>query len=222
MIGALLWWRRTTPPPDDLREQFGGALRAGLRYARASAPLRILLLRAFLFFCFASAVWALLPLVARQQLGGGAGFYGLLLGSIGAGAIAGAFAMPPLRARLGQDGLVLAASLLTAASTAFLAVNGIAALAPVATFLLGTAWITILTTLNGTVQAILPNWVRGRGLAIYLTLFNGAMTLGSLGWGAVAQQVGTTATLLAAAAVLAIFAALRRPARPACRPARTT
>jgi MFS family permease len=66
----------------------------------------------------------------------------------------------------------------------------------VALLALGAAWITALTTLNGTAQAILPNWVRGRSLAVYLTVFNGAMTAGSLAWGAVAEAVGVPATLI--------------------------
>jgi MFS family permease len=205
---ALLWWRRDPGADEGLREQFGGALRAGLRYARASRELHRVLWRATLFFAFASAVWALLPIVARQDIGGGPGFYGLMLGSVGAGAIAGALLLPRVRARLGQDRLVLAASLVTAGSTALLALTNMEIVAIIATFVLGTAWITMLTTLNSTTQGILPNWVRGRGLAIYLTVFNGAMAAGSLGWGFVAQAIGTDAALLVAGAGLAIVAGL--------------
>ncbi|EIM25998.1 MFS transporter [Microvirga lotononidis] len=201
---ALLWWRPKVDAGNDLREHFGGALRAGIRYARASRSLHRVLWRTVLFFGFASAVWALLPLVARQEIGGGPGFYGLMLGSVGAGAICGALAMPRARARLGQDGLVLAATLITAGATILLALTDFEAVGLVATFVLGTAWITMLTTLNGTMQAILPNWIRGRGLAIYLTVFNGAMAAGSLGWGLVAQTMGTDATLIVAGTVLAL------------------
>jgi MFS family permease len=208
VIAALLWWKREAAPDDDLREHFSGALRAGLRYARASRDLHGLLWRAFLFFAGASAVWALLPIVARQELGGGAGFYGLMLGSVGAGAIAGAVALPKIRARLGQDRLVLAATLLTAACTAALAFTNNRLLALVATFVLGIAWIATLTTLNATMQGILPNWVRGRGLAIYLTVFNGAMAAGSFGWGIVAQGIGTDATLIVAGLSLVAIAAI--------------
>ena len=181
---ALLWWRRAADADDGLREQFGGALRAGLRYARASSDLHRILWRAVVFFAFASAVWALLPIGARQEIGGGPGFYGLMLGSVGAGAICRRILMPRVRARLGQDGLVLAATLLTAASTALLALTNSAILGIASTFALGIAWIAMLTTLNSTMQAILPNWIRGReACAIYLTAFNGAMAAGSLGWG---------------------------------------
>jgi MFS family permease len=203
---ALLWWRREANTDDGLREHFGGALRAGLRYARASHELHRILWRAILFFAFASAVWALLPIVARQEIGGGPSLYGLLLGSVGAGAIAGALLLPWVRARLGQDRLVLMASLVTAAATALLALTDLAVLGLIAAFVLGSAWIAMLTTLNSTMQAILPNWVRGRGLAIYLTAFNGAMAAGSLGWGFLAQAIGVDATLLIAGAGLAVTA----------------
>jgi predicted MFS family arabinose efflux permease len=205
---TLLWWRRDSDADEGPHEHFDGALRAGLRYARASRELRRVLWRAAVFFVFASAVWALLPIVARQEIGGGPGFYGLMLSGIGAGAIAGALLLPSLRARLGQDRLVLAASLVTAAATVLLTMTDGEVLGFAAAFVLGTAWITVLTTLNSIAQGILPNWVRGRGLAIYLTVFNGAMAAGSLGWGLMAQAIGTDAALLVAAAGLALVAGL--------------
>ncbi|MGO7211704.1 MFS transporter [Rhizobium ruizarguesonis] len=204
VIGALVWWPRAKNADDSLSEGFFGAFRAGLRYTRASKPLHVVLLRAAIFFAFASAIWALLPLVARQLLGGDAGFYGLLLGSVGAGAIGGALVMPRLRERFDADGLLLGSAIVTAS------VMGILSLAPpqwfaiVALLFLGGAWITALTTLNGAAQSILPNWVRGRGLAVYLTVFNGAMTAGSIGWGAVGEAVGVPMTLLIGAAGLLV------------------
>lgn len=206
VIAALLWWRRPAPSESALSEDFLGAFRAGLRYTRASPELHTVLLRAAVFFLFASAVWALLPLVARQMLGGTAGFYGLMLGAVGAGAILGAVLMPRLRQRLDVDGLVLLASLLAAAVMAALVAAPPRWAAVVLMLLLGLGWIIALTTLNAVAQAILPNWVRGRGLAVYLTVFNGAMAAGSLGWGLIAQQIGVPATLAAGAAGLTVVA----------------
>lgn len=202
VICALLWWRRPVAAQDVLAERFPGAFRAGLRYARASRELHVVLVRAFVFFALASSVWALLPLVARSLLGGGAGFYGILLGAVGLGAIAGAIIMPKLREHLSADGLLLLAALVTAAVMAFLSFAPPQWAAVAALLALGAAWITALTTLNGVAQAILPNWVRGRSLAVYLTVFNGAMTAGSLGWGAVATLIGVPFTLLTGAAGL--------------------
>lgn len=208
VVAALLWWKRPVAADDVLAEHFGGAFRAGLRYARASRELHRVLLRAAVFFALASAVWALLPLVARELLKGDAGFYGILLGAVGAGAIGGALVMPRLRARLDADGLLLVASLVTAGVMALLAMAPPRALALPLLLLLGAAWITALTTLNGTAQAILPNWVRGRALAVYLTVFNGAMTAGSIAWGLVAQEIGIPAALVAGAIGLAAVALL--------------
>jgi MFS family permease len=204
VVAGLLWWPRPKVAQDVLSEHFVGAFRAGLRYARASRELHVVLLRAFLFFALASSVWALLPLVARQLLGGGAGFYGILLGAVGLGAISGAVVMPRLRARLDADGLLLRAALVTSFVMAFLSFGPPQWAAVAALLVLGVAWITALTTLNGVAQAILPNWVRGRSLAVYLTVFNGAMTVGSLSWGAVAQWTSVPFTLLAGAVGLVL------------------
>jgi MFS family permease len=204
VIAALLWWKRAPQADDVLSERFFGAFRAGLRYARASRELHVVLLRAFVFFACASAVWALLPLVARNLLGGDAGFYGILLGAVGAGAICGALVLPALRQRFDADGLLLGAAIVTAIVLASLALAIPQWAAIVIMLLLGAAWIVALTSLNGVAQAILPNWVRGRALAVYLTVFNGAMTAGSLAWGLVAQQFGVRPALLFAAAVLLV------------------
>ncbi|MEP9352672.1 MFS transporter [Xanthobacter sp. KR7-65] len=216
VIGALWWWRRSVPAGDALSERFPGAFRAGLRYARASRELHVVLLRAVFFFAFASAVWALLPLVARNLLNGDAAYYGVLLGSVGAGAIAGALALPRLRARLDADALVLGAALVTAAATASLALAPPRIAAVLILLAMGGAWIVALTTLNATAQSILPNWVRGRALAVYLTAFNGAMAGGSVLWGIIAQQIGLAPTLVAAGAGLAgVSLLLRRVRLPA-------
>ena len=206
VIAALWWWKRPPAAESVLTEQFFGAFRAGLRYARASRELHVVLIRAAVFFLFASSVWALLPLVARRMLGGSAGFYGVLLGAVGAGAIVGAVLLPQIRRRLDADGLVLAASLIAAVVMAGLSFAPPQWLAVLLMLLLGSGWIIALTTLNGVAQAVLPNWVRGRGLAVYLTVFNGAMAAGSLGWGLIAQAAGVPATLLIGAAGLAVIA----------------
>lgn len=203
VIAALIWWKRPATQRDALSERFPGAFRAGLRYARASHELHVVLLRAFLFFAMASSVWALLPLVARQLLEGGPGFYGILLGAVGLGAIGGAVIMPRLRMYLSADGLLLTSALVTSAVMALLSLAPPKWLAVSSLLILGAAWITALTTLNGVAQAILPNWVRGRSLAVYLTVFNGALAAGSLAWGVIAQGIGVPLALLSGAAGLA-------------------
>src|SRR5690606_11488997 len=124
--------------------------------------------------------------------------------AVGLGAIGGATILPRLRQYLSADGLLLAAALVTAAVMGALAWSPPEWAAAGALLVLGAAWITALTTLNGVAQSILPNWVRGRSLAVYLTVFNGAMTAGSISWGAIASAIGVAQTLLASAAALAL------------------
>ncbi|HAU5563149.1 TPA: MFS transporter [Serratia fonticola] len=216
VIAALLYWKRPAKAKTELNEHFFGAFRAGLRYVKASRELHRVLLRAAMYFAFASAIWALLPLVARTMLHGTAGFYGLLLGAVGAGAIAGALLLPRLRSKLSNDGLLLLSAVLSALVMLALAMSPPQWLALLLMLVLGVGWIIALTTLNGVAQAVLPDWVRGRGLAVYLMVFNGTLAGGSLAWGLIAQQLGLATTLMIAGAGLVITGVLlKRLALPA-------
>jgi MFS family permease/quinol monooxygenase YgiN len=207
IIVALLWWRPQQRSGRRLpAERLGSAMRAGFRYARHNSHLRATLMRAVGFFLFASAYWALLPLVARGQIAGGPDLYGLLLGMIGVGAVGGAFALPWLKRVLGADLLVAAGTLGTALTLILygLAREPLAAMA--ASLIAGMSWIAVLATLNVSAQVALPDWVRGRGLAMFVTVFFGALTLGSAAWGQVAAMVGLpVAHLIAAAGALLVI-----------------
>jgi MFS family permease len=210
--GALLWWQPQKTAAKLLpAERFGPAIAAGLRYARNSPPMRATLARATGFFLFASAYWALLPLVARQRISSGPELYGVLLGGIGAGAVAGAFVMPRLKLKLGPDRLTALGLLGTAVTLALygLARDPYTALA--ASVLAGVSWIAVLATLTVSAQMSLPDWVRARGLALFTTVFFGGMTLGSVVWGELAAVLGLPAAHFIAAigAVLAIPATWR-------------
>jgi MFS family permease len=204
VIAALVWWRRAPSADDNLVERFGGAVRAGLRYALASADLRRVLLRASAFLLFANVVWALMPIVARQVFGGDAQFYGVMLGATGVGAIAGALVMPRIRALLGVEHLLLAAALVMAAVLVWFSLAPPQWTGIVAALCFGVAWISVLISLNSTTQAILPDWVRGRGLAVYFMASSGAVTASSVIWGAVAQFTGVRIALFAGGACLIV------------------
>ncbi len=158
------------------------------------------MLRATGFFLFATAYWALLPLVARRQIDGGPQLYGLLLGAIGVGAIGGAFLLPHIKTPLGADGVVTAGSLGTAMAMLLFGLARGPAIAFAASLLSGLCWISVLATLNVSAQVSLPRWVRGRGLATYATIMFGAMTLGSMVWGEVASFTNLPLALYIAAA----------------------
>lgn len=212
IVAALLWWRPPARPDSTLpRERLGGALVSGLRYALASDPLKATLVRAAAFFLFASAYWALLPLVTRTVLSGGPGLYGLLLGAVGAGAVAGALVMPRLKARFDADRLVAAGTLGTALTLVTFALVPVHAAALVVSLIAGASWIAVLANLNVSAQTSLADWVRARGLSVFITVFFGSMTAGSLVWGQIASAAGIPAALLIAAvgAVIAIPATWR-------------
>ena len=175
-----MWWKRPAKAATALNEHFFGAFRAGLRYVKASRELHVLL-RAALYFAFASAIWALLPLVARTMLHGSAGFMACCLGPSVPVPLP-ALLLPRLRARLSHDGLMLLSAVLSALVMVALALSPPQWLALLLMLVLGTGWIIALTTLNGVAQAVLPDW-RGRGLAVYLMVFNGTLAGGSLAWG---------------------------------------
>ena len=161
-------------------------------------------MRALAFFLFASAYWALLPLVVRQQLGGGPTLYGVILGAIGAGAVSGALLLPWLRGRLGPNGTLMLGTVGTVIALLVFAWLPLPTAAIGAALLAGLSWIAVLSTLHVAAQTALPDWVRARGLSIFLTVFFGAMTLGSLAWGQLAALHGI-ATALTVAAVGAVL-----------------
>ena len=201
VIIAVVWWRPAPPAPRHLpAERFWNAMRMGLRFARASRPFKATLARAVAFFPFAAAYWALLPLIARQEFGGGPELYGLLLASAGGGAVGGAFLLPVLKARLGADSTVVLGALGMAGVLVILALAGDPNIAIAASGLAGAAWIAVLANLNVAAQMALPEWVRARGLSVFITVFFGAMTLGSVVWGQVAALFGIQTALLAASA----------------------
>jgi MFS family permease len=212
LVVILVFWRWKARVYETQlpAERFLSAMRAGLRYTRESPPLRATLVRATAFFLFASGYWALLPLIARERLGGGAGVYSILLGCLGVGALAGAIALPRIRQRVPADLLVLGCSFGTAMMVAGLAFAPHLAVAIPLLLAAGAFWIAVLSTLNVSAQVVLPAWVKARGLSVYFVVFNGGLALGSPIWGLVAEEFGTPLALtisaggLAAAAVLSL------------------
>jgi len=205
VLAALIWWRAPRRARESLpAERLANALRTGLRYARNNRALDSTLIRAVAFFPFASAYWALLPLVARVQMHNGPEVYGVLLGMIGLGSILGSLALNRLKALLGPDRLATVGTLGTILALGLYAEAREPVVAAIASLIAGASWITMMTTLFVSAQVALPEWVRGRGLAIFLTAYFGAMTLGSAVWGKVASLHGVPTALYLAAAGAAV------------------
>lgn len=210
VLVAVFAWRRDAPAHVLPPERFSSAVQAGVRYARHSLPLRVVLVRAGAFIVFASAPWVLLPLFAKARLGARPSGYGLLLAALGVGALAGALVLPRIRRRVTPNALAGGASLAFGLVTAALA----AARGPrVSTALLvfgGAAWMVLMSTLNVAAQAAVAGWVRARALSLMLLVMQGGMALGGLLWGWAAGRFTLETTLAAAGVLTALNVLLAR------------
>jgi predicted MFS family arabinose efflux permease len=206
VILALAAWKRPATAANGEREPLSQSIFAGVRYIRRSRTARRIMLRTAMFAFPASALWALLPLVAHDQWNLRAIGYGAVLGTAGVGAIVGAFVNARLQAALSANLLLAVAALTTAAG---LLASAYLPLGPAVVVLLlsGVAWIATLTTLTAAAQLSFPQWMRARGLAMYLVFLIGSQALGSFVWGLVASEFGLAISLTAAAGLLVAAAA---------------
>lgn len=218
LIVVLVRWK----PPASIstlpRESLGRAIVAGLRYVAMSPNLERVLLRGFVFGFTVICVVALLPIVARDMLGGGPLLYGVMFGAFGVGAVGGALASAYLRetlstewsARLAFGGFAVAALVLSIAPWPPFAIAAL--------LLAGAWWVIALSSFNITVQLSTPRWVVGRALSLYHTATFGGMALGSWTWGVQADLLGPAASLQIASAVMlagALLGTIKRLALPA-------
>jgi MFS family permease len=203
VVVVIYRWQRRAPESALPTERFLNAMRAGIRYVVHAPELHSILIRTILFAFCGSALWALLPLFARRELGLGSFGYGVLLGCLGFGAVVAALVLPKMRRKFSVGALVGGAQLLYAAVLVGLAFTHNVLLVGLAMGLGGVAWISLLATFNSEVQVVIPSWVRGRVMATYGIVFFGGLAGGSILWGAVASFAGTPATFVSAALGLA-------------------
>ena len=121
VVGVLYGWRRAPRTSVLPAERVLGAIRAGVRYVRYAPALRAVFVRVAAVVVSASALWALLPVIARRELGLSSAGYGLLLGCFGAGAVAGATLLPAARRSLGVGRMIVTATVVLAVVLAWLA-----------------------------------------------------------------------------------------------------
>ena len=206
---ATRHWPITPPPAGHLPpERLWGGMLSALRYARHSPPIIAQLVRTAAYAGIGSGLWALLPVVAQQRLGMGAGGFGLLAACLGSGAVASGFFVARLRARIGLDRLALICCLVFAVATV------IAALSPwripvyLALPLGGAAWMAILSTFNAATQTSAPPWVRARAASMHTLCSLGSFALGAALWGAVSGLVGVSMALCLSAVCMVASVAL--------------
>ena len=189
--------------PDTLLS----GIRSGLRYARHSPPMRAVISRSLSFSICASGLWALLPVVARDQLGLGAGGFGMLLASFGIGAVVGSLTIPRQLHRMSLNTVVTAGFFLWMAATLLIASTGNSAIAVIGTCAAGVAWVAVFPSLMAGTQSTAPAWVRARAVAMNMVAMQASLAIGSVIWGWVASLSDTRTALDASAgAMLLLFA----------------
>jgi predicted MFS family arabinose efflux permease len=187
VIGFLYTWKSRPHREDIPAARIMEYIKAGIAHVCETKPVQSVLVRTGLFSLFASAFWALLPIVASPH---GPIAYGILLASFGTGALAGAAILQPLRHRININALVAGATIIFAfAIVAFASVDDVKQLCLIL-LVAGMSWIIMLASLNISAQQMSPAWLRARSLSMYLLVLQGGMAAGSAAWGAVASQYG--------------------------------
>ncbi len=208
MMVAVRGWRSPPRSIPGVPETLLSGIQSGLRYARHSPQMLALLGRNLSFCICASALWALLPVIARDQLGLGAGGFGLLSASFGIGAIVGALSIPRQLHRVALNTVVSAGVILWAAATLLIALTHTTGVALVGACAAGAAWVAVLASLSAGTQSTAPAWVRARAVAMSLVVMQASLALGSVLWGWLASVEGTRVALTVSAGAVLVLLAL--------------
>lgn len=208
IIGVLARWRLTAEERTLPRERLGTAILAGVRYVAMSPNLMSTLLRGLVFGIGASALMALMPLIARDLVAGGSVTFGLLLGSFGAGAVGGALLAHRLRQGASNETIVRMAVLAFAVAAVVTALSPWLPLTMAVQLLSGAGWVLALSTFNVTVQTSAPRWVVGRALSLYQMLTFAGIAGGSWVAGLLTAELGVAQTLLISSGILLACAAM--------------
>lgn len=215
MIVALRGWPTAARSIPGVPETLLSGVLTGLRYLRHSAPLKAFVIRNLSFAMCASALWALLPVIARDQLQLGAGGFGMLLGFFGAGAVVGALWIPRHLQKVSLNTVVTGGYLLWAVAALIIASAPDVAVAVAGTSAAGAAWVSVLASLSAGTQSAAPGWVRARAVSTNLVATQASLALGSVVWGALASAAGTRIALSASAAAMLLLFVLSRRVRVA-------
>ena len=199
VIIALLSWHRRPRTAVLPRENLGAAMRAGVRFVRHTPVMQAAIIRTTCFFFAASAPWAMLPLIVKDQLQLGAGTFGMLLGLMGAGGVSVGLCLPQIRNHLSRGNTVFASGVVSCTGMALLGAAQHWLVAALGMVLFGIGWVAASAVAQGAAQMAAPPWVRSRALAIYQLGFNFAMVLGTFFWGWLGTQIGLAPAMFAAA-----------------------
>ena len=204
VLVVLYFWRRKQEPSRLPPERLSRAIISGVRYVVHSPPMRTVMLRCTITGALGGSIFALLPLLVRDVLGGGAQSYGVMLGAFGIGAIVGAFFVTDIRKKLGSEAAVSAALLAMGIGTTVASLSRSPALTALALALAGGGWMMSMALFNISIQMAAPRWVSGRALAGFRTSNSAGLAVGSWAWGALAVHIGIDKALLVSALAMLV------------------
>jgi MFS family permease len=202
LMVVLFLWNRTHEPSRLPRERLNRAIVSGVRYIANSPSIRIVLIRTLVTGIIGGSVSALMPLVARDLLHGGAQTYGVMLGAFGMGAVIGALNIGEVRRRMSGEAAVRACAISMAGAIAAVALSTSGILTAVALVLAGAVWMLAVALFNIGVQLSAPRWVAGRSLAAFQASIAGGIAVGSWGWGHLTDLAGVETALLVSAGLM--------------------
>jgi MFS family permease len=204
LMVVLFLWNRTHEPSRLPRERLNRAIVSGVRYIANSPSIRIVLIRTLVTGVIGGSVSALMPLVARDLLHGGAQTYGIMLGAFGMGAVFGALNIGEVRRRMSGEAAVRACAISMAGAIASVALSTNAILTAIALVIAGAVWMLAVALFNIGVQLSAPRWVAGRSLAAFQASIAGGIAVGSWGWGHLTDLAGVETALLVSAGLMLI------------------
>jgi MFS family permease len=202
LVVALFVWRRESEPSRLPRERLNRAIVSGVRYIANSPSIKIVLMRTLVTGLIGGSISALMPLVVRDLLHGGAQTYGIMLGAFGMGAVIGALNIGEVRKRLGGEAAIRACAISMGSSIAAVALSHEPVLTAAALVVAGASWMLAVALFNIGVQLSAPRWVAGRSLAIFQAAISGGIAIGSWGWGRLTDAAGVEAALLVSAVLM--------------------
>jgi len=193
VLAALIATRTPGDPHPGgqlgIREGLWGALAYAARTPPASFTLALLVVVSLLVLNFN----VLVPLVAKDVLNEGAHGFGLLMSSLGAGAVMAAVGLTLLRRGRPPLWSLAASAAILSAGTACLALVGHFAATAALLVVLGCCQILFSTGCNTTLQLDTPDSLRGRVMGLYALAFAGMTPFGSLLVGTIAEHLGVRA-----------------------------
>jgi MFS family permease len=205
---TLALWRLPARAAAPARQHVHRAIAEGLRCVRDLPPLRAIVARGLAFTLAGSAIWALMPLVARDLTGGGAQAFGLLLAALGLGAVLGAAVSHEVRRRFRHETILRAASLVFGAACLIVAARP--GFAPSFAVLVagGAFWVQALSGFSVAAQLHAPGHAVGRVTATSTTVVYGGMALGAWLWGHVAAWTSLATAIAGSGAAMVLVAGL--------------